>query len=195
MTESKPKRYYERIKEPLTIIALIITIIAGLLTITTYFYIPNSVAFEIVKYSFLIMIPITVSILVMQIVLRDIDKKLKAKPVIIPSSDSGEKVKQLDKRMNKIETDVGKMSTKFSDLDTQVSSAISYINNDIKTFKRYFVKCPNCSNPMFLPILSSMVKWSETHEKDGAPVGFEGDPEIEIGCPSCKTTWHIVFRE
>ena len=195
MTESKPKRYYERIKEPLTIIALIITIIAGLLTITTYFYIPNSVAFEIGKYSFLIMIPILVSILAMRIILRDIHKKLKAKPQTRTSLDSDEKIKQLDKRMNKIEADFEKMSKRFSDSNTQISSAISYIGKDVKLFKKYFVKCPNCSNPMFLPILPSMVKWSRTHEKDGAPGGFHGDPEYEVACPSCQKTWHIVYRK
>lgn len=202
MTESKPKRYYERIKEPLTIIALIITIIAGLLTITTYFYIPNSVAFEVGKYSLLIMIPITVSTLAIQFSLKDIRKKLETKPQTRTLPNSDRKISQLDKRMDKIEVDVGKMSKKFSNFDsnfTQISSAISYIGKDVKLFKKYFVKCPNCSNPMFLPILPSMVQWSKTHEKDGAPIGFDRgfgrDPEYEVACPSCQTTWHIVYRK
>lgn len=140
MSEGKVKGYYERIEELLGIVAFVITIISGLLFIVTNVYIPNSIAFEMAKYFFLIMIPITVSILAMRIVLRDIGK-------------------------------------------------------DIKLFKKYFVKCPNCSNPMFLPILPSMVLWKETHEKDGAPTGRKSKPEYEIACPSCQKTWHIVYRK
>lgn len=196
MTENISKGYYGRMKELLTIIASIITIIAGLLVIVTHIYIPNSVAFEIVKYFFLIMIPITVSILAMRIFLRDINKKLETKPQT--PQDSDKRVKQLDIRMNKMATDLGKMSKQFSEFDSSISSlrsAMSNINNDVKTFKKYFVNCPNCSNPMFLPILPSTVKWERTHEKDGPPVGFHGDPEYVIACPSCQKTWHIVYRK
>ncbi|TET20618.1 hypothetical protein E3J74_01475 [Candidatus Bathyarchaeota archaeon] len=171
MSEDKPKGYYIRMKEFLLIIASVITIIAGLLTIITDSYIPNPIAFEIAKYVLLIMIPITVSILIMVIVLRDINKKLKTTPRILK---------------------------KFSEFDSSISSlrsAMSNINNDVKTFKKYFVNCPNCSNPMFLPILPSTVKWERTHEKDGPPVGFHGDPEYVIACPSCQKTWHIVYRK
>lgn len=187
MSEDKPKGYYGRMKEILLIIASIITIIVGLLTIVTHSYIPNSVAFEIVKYVFLIMIPITVSILTMVIILRGINKKLKTKPQILQDSDK--RVGQLDTRMNEMETAIWEMSKKFSEFDSSISSlssAMSNINNDVKTFKKYFVKCPSCSNLMFLPILPSMVK--KFHEKDGAPVGFHGDPEYEIACPSCQKT-------
>lgn len=197
MSENISKGYYKRMKELLAIIASIITIIAGVLVIITNFYIPNSVVFEIVKYFFLIMIPITASILAMRIVLRDINKKLETKPQTL----SGKRAAQLDTRMNEMETTIGKMSKKFSDFDSSISSlssAMSSINNDVKAFKKYFVKCPNCSNPMFLPILPSMVK--QIHEKDGAPIGFESggfdrDPEYEIACPSCQKTWHIVYRK
>jgi hypothetical protein len=169
MSESRPKGYYGKMKELLGIVAFIFTIISGLLTIVANVYIPNSVAFEIVKYSFLVMIPITVSMIVLQFALGDIRKKLETKPQtqILPNSE--QEIRQLDKRMDKIETDIG-------------------------IVKRYFTKCPKCSNPMFLPVLPSMVIWSKTHEKDGTPLGLYGDPEYEIACPSCQTTWHIVFR-
>lgn len=195
MSEGKVKGYYERIKELLGTVAFVMTIISGVLLIATNVYIPNSIAFEIAKYFFLIMIPITVSILAMQIVLRGIRIKLKAKPQTRTLSDSNQKIKQLDKRMNEIEADFEKMSKRFSDSNMQISSALSYISNDVKLFKKYFVKCPNCSNPMFLPILPSMVLWKETHEKDGAPSGRKSKPEYEIACPSCQKTWHIVYRK
>ena len=198
MSEDRPKGYYGRIKELLTIIALVITIVVGLLTLTTYLYIPDSIAFEIGKYSFLIMIPITVSILAMRIVLRDIDKKLKTKPQTRTFPDSDEKAKQLNKRMNKINADIEKMLKKISDFDLSISNLnkrLLHVGNDVAIFKKYFVKCPNCSNPMFLPILPSMVLWKETHEKDGAPIGRKSKPEYEIACPSCQKTWHIVYRK
>lgn len=165
MSESRPKGYYGKMKELLEIVAIITTIIWGVLTIVTSIYVPNSVTFEIAKYLFLVMIPITVSMIVLRFGLRDIRKEFETLP------NSEQKTSQLETRMDKIE-------------------------RDIRIVKSYFTfKCPNCSNPMFLPILPSMVIRSKTHEKDGHPDKFQGDPEYEIGCPSCQKTWHIVFRK
>jgi hypothetical protein len=161
MSENRLKGYFEKMKQLLEIIAVIITIISGALAITTYVYIPTSVAFEVVKYFFLIMVPITVSMILLRFRLRETPT--------LPNLE--QKIGRLDERMDKIETDIG-------------------------TIQSYFTfKCPNCLKPMFLPILPSMVMRTETHEKDGSPSGFKGNPEYEIGCPSCQKTWHIVYRK
>ena len=136
--------------------------------------------------------------IIIQFGLRDIRKKLETKLQTRTLPDSERKISQFDKRMIRIEADVGKMSKKISGFDsniTKIASGLVHVGNDLELFKRYFVKCPNCSKPMFLPILPSMVLWRETHEKDGAPIGWRGKPEYEIACPSCQTTWHIVYRK
>jgi hypothetical protein len=63
----------------------------------------------------------------------------------------------------------------------------------VTALKSHFdTRCPKCLYLMSLPILSSMVQLSKTHEKDGPPTGLSGDPEYETTCPSCHTTWHAV---
>jgi hypothetical protein len=178
MSENTPKSYYAKIKELLEIITFIITIISGIFFIFTIFYVPNSVAFEIAKYLFLVMIPITVSMIVLRFGLRDTRKELRETRKELETklqtqtlSNSEQKTSQLDKRMGKIESNIG--------------IVLSYF-----TFK-----CPNCLNPMFLPILPAMVIKTKIHEKDGYPDKYQGYPEYEIGCPSCQKTWHIVYQK
>jgi hypothetical protein len=169
MSESKLKHYYAKMKEVLVIVSVIITSVAGLVTIVTHVYIPNSVTFEIVKYFFLVMIPITVSMIALQFVHRDVRKKLETKPQTPPLPDWGQEIGKLDERIGKIETEIG-------------------------VVKRYFSsRCPKCTELMSLPIPSLMVDWSNTHVKNGAPVGHYGKSEYETACPSCKTIWHIVY--
>lgn len=97
MSESRPKGYYGKMKELLEIVAIITTIIWGVLTIVTSIYVPNSVTFEIAKYLFLVMIPITVSMIVLRFGLRDIRKEFETLP------NSEQKTSQLETRMDKIE--------------------------------------------------------------------------------------------
>ncbi len=175
MPENRLKRYYGKMKELLGIVAVIITIIWGILAILSFVYIPNSVAFEVAKDLFLVMIPITVSMIVLQFALGDIRKtvgdireKLETKPPIQTLPNLEQETSQLDRRMDKIET-------------------------DIEIVKSYFTtRCPRCSYLMSLPVLSSMVQLLKIHEKDGPPTGLYGEPEYEIACSSCHTIWHIV---
>lgn len=188
MSEGRIKGFYEKVKEFLEIVAVIITIIAGVLAIVTIVYVPNSVAFEMAKYLFLVMIPIAALMIVLRFRLRDIRKELETKLQVQTLPNLEQEKGRLDRRMDKIETDIGIVKGYARRMDR--------IESDTGIVKRYFdFKCPNCSNPMFLPILPSMVIRTLNHEKDGHPDKFQGYPEYEIGCPSCQKTWHIVFRK
>lgn len=182
-------------KELLEFVAIMITIIAGLLAILTIVYIPNSVAFEIAKYLFLVMIPMTVSIIVSGFRLRDVRKELEMKypNQTLPSLE--QRASQFDKRMDEIEKDIRIVKEYDKRMDE-----IEKVFNIVKSY--FDFKCPNCSNPMFLPISTSLVIRSAVHEKDGAPLGYGGgplgygaNPEYEISCFSCQKTWHIVYRK
>ena len=160
--------------------------ISAMVWIATYVFYPDSIAFEIVKDIILILIPSTMFVLVFHVYRKNMEKRMGSVHQLygeIKNSLIG-----LEGKFQQFSSTIQQDKQNTSKTFEQINKNLSYYNTLFTT------PCPKCSYPMSLPILSSMVQRSQIHERDGAPVGLHGAPEYETACPSCHTTWHIVYR-
>jgi len=172
----------QRIKEILTqtwdivkvlsVLSLMIsTIISALVWFGANVFYPNSVAIEITKYFLLVLIPSTISAIMLQAYKKNMEKKIKA---------LNEGVTEMQGLHAKTEN--------LSETTQQMQKNLQYYNNI------FAIQClnPNCGKWISIPMPRSLVK--EIHYVDGRPTGkaFVGR-ELQITCQHCNEVFHIVY--
>lgn len=156
----------------LSVLFLIVsTIISALVWFGVNVFFPNSLAIEITKYTLIVLIPSTISTIILQGYRRSIEKKIRA----------------LDEEVTKIR-ELATQFQSFSDATQQIQNNLQYYNTV------FSIPCLNqtCKKPISIPIPFSLVK--EIHYVDGRPTGkaLHGR-EMQITCEHCKEVFHIVY--
>jgi hypothetical protein len=150
---------------------LLSTIFSALVWIAINIFFPNSLALEIAKYAFIILIPLTGSTIIFHIYRRSVEKKID----------------ELTKELTKIQ----ELATQFQSFsDTAKKIEEKYIHYS----SLFSIDClnQNCKKSISIPIPNSLVK--DIHYVDGRPTGkFLGGRELQIACEHCGEVFHIVY--
>jgi len=147
------------------------TIISALVWFGVNVFYPNSIALEITKYFLLVLIPSTISAIMLQAYRKNIEKKVGILGKEIPI------IQELHTQFKNL-----------SDTTQQIQKNLQYYN-DI-----FAIQClnPKCRKWISIPIPLSLVK--EIHYVDGRPKGkFLLVRELQITCEHCKEVFHIVY--
>lgn len=147
------------------------TIISALVWFGVNVFYPNPIAVEMTKYFLLILIPSTISAIMLQAYRKSIEKKMET------LNEGVMKIQEFDTKLKSL-----------SGTTEQMQKNLQYYN-DV-----FAVQCPNpnCRKPISIPIPYSLIK--EIHYVDGRPMGkrFVGR-EIQVTCQHCNEVFHIVY--
>jgi hypothetical protein len=158
------------------------TIISALVWFGVNVFFPNSIAIEITKYFLLVLIPSTISAIMLQACRKSVEKRIDVLNVEIP------KIKELHTQFQNLANSTQEMHKNLSDRLENIRENLQYFNNT------FAIQClnPNCRKWISIPIPSSLVK--EIHYVDGRPTGkkFVGR-EMQVTCENCKEVFHIVY--
>ena len=156
------------------------TVASAIVWLAVNVFYPESIAIEVMKYFLLILVPITVSAIMLQAYKNSHEKKTKS----------------LEKEINKIEelnTQVKNLSETTRQTQKNFDERLQKIHNNLQYFNNIFAyPCPNCKSVIWLDIPFAMVK--EIHVVDGLPKGkFLQGREKQVICEKCKNAYHIVY--
>jgi len=158
------------------------TVISALVWFGVNVFYPNSIAIEITKYFLLVLIPSTISAILLQVYRKNIEKRISVLNEEIP------KIKALQTQFQILSDSTQQLHKNLSDRVQTIQANLQYFNNV------FAIQCqnPDCRNWISIPIPSSIVK--EIHYVDGRPTGkkFVGR-EMQVTCEHCKEVFHIVY--
>ena len=147
------------------------TIISTLIWFGVNVFYPNSMAIEITKYFILVLIPTTISAIMLQAYRKNIEKKI-----------------------NTLKQESGKVEPLKANVES-LSQTVEEHTKNLQYFNNIFaIQCPNphCRKWISIPIPASIVK--EIHLVDGRPKGkFLQGREMQIKCEACGEVYHIVY--
>ena len=147
------------------------TVISALVWFGVNVFYPNSIALEITKYFLLVLIPSTISAIMLQASRKNIEKKVGILGKEIP------KIQELHTQFKNL-----------SDTTQQIQKILQYYNNI------FAIQClnPKCRKWISITIPSSLVK--DIHYVDGRPTGrFRVGRELQVTCEHCKEVFHIIY--
>lgn len=147
------------------------TVISTLVWFGVNIFYPNSIAIEITKYFMLVLVPTTISAIILQAYQKNIEKKINA-------------LRQETDKVEPLKASVESLSQTVE----EHTKNLQYFNNI------FAIQCPNpnCRKWISIPIPSSIVK--EIHLVDGRPTGkFLKGREMQIKCEACEEVYHIVY--
>ena len=157
------------------------TIISASIWLGANVFYPNSIAIEITKYFILVLIPTTVSTIMLQAYIKSLERKTETLKKEIP------KIESLNAQVKNLSEINQQAHKNLSDRFQRVHENLQYFNNV------FAIQCPNptCRQWISIPIPASLVKG--IHPVDGRPTGVVGlGREMQIRCEACEQVYHIV---
>ena len=182
------------------------TVASAIVWLAVNVFYPESIAIEVTKYFFLILVPTTISAIMLQAYKKRLEREMgtlkeesnKIEPLKTNVTILSDKVKGFEETISKIE-DLNAQVKNLSEIQRQThknfSDRFQRIHENLQYLHNIFaIPCPNpnCKQWIKIPIPASIVK--EIHLVDGPPKGkFGAGREMQVVCQACGEVYHIVY--
>lgn len=199
-------KIWDTIKVLSVLFLILSTVASAVIWIQVNVFYPESVAIEIVKYSFLVLVSITISTIMLQAYKKGLERKMetlkketnKIEPLKTNVAILSDKVKKHEETLPKIKelnAQVKNLSETTQQAHKNFSERLQRVHDNLQYFNNVFaIQCPNpeCRQRINIPIPASIVK--NIHLVDGRPKGkFLQGREMQVPCDACGEVYHIVY--